>query len=320
MRESPDLCSGRVAIVTGAGRGIGRGEALELARQGASVVVNDLGVATDGSKPSTTPAEEVAAEIRDAGGRAIANHDDVSDWDRAHRLVDTAVSEFGQLDIVVNNAGILRDRMLVNMTPEEWDAVISVHLRGTFAVTRHAAAYWRERAKAGQKAAARIINTSSSSGIYGNVGQTNYGAAKAGIAAFTIIAAQELRRYGVTVNAVAPGALTRMTEDLGRSASDTPDGFNPRHPDNIAPLVVWLASTSADSITGRVFNVRGGHISVAEGWSAGPAVDKEGRWEPAELSDLIPGLVARARGNAGMDGRVPDEPPAPAPEAPAERR
>ncbi len=309
MRESPDLCSGRVAIVTGAGRGIGRGEALELARQGASVVVNDLGVATDGNDPSTTPAEEVTAQIRASGGRAVANHDDVADWDGARRLVESAVSEFGQLDVVVNNAGILRDRMLVNMGPDEWDAVVGVHLRGTFAVTRHAATHWRERAKSGQETAARIINTSSASGIYGNVGQTNYGAAKAGIAAFTVIAAQELRRYGATVNAVAPGALTRMTEGLDRPTPQSPDGFDPRHPDNIAPLVVWLASTRAQNISGRVFNVRGGTISVAEGWSAGPSVDNQARWDPAELTDVIPDLVARAQPNAGMDGRVPQRSP-----------
>src|SRR5688500_15565199 len=206
---------GRVVIVTGAGRGIGRGHALAFAREGARVVVNDLGAEVDGSGSSTGPAGQVVDEIRAAGGQAVANGDDVSDWEGAQRLVNTAIETFGGLDVLVNNAGILRDRMLVNMTEDEWDAVVRVHLKGTFAPTRWAAAYWRERAKAGETNDARVINTSSTSGIFGNPGQTNYGAAKSGIAGFTVILAQELGRYGVTVNAIAPGALTRMTEGLG---------------------------------------------------------------------------------------------------------
>lgn len=300
------ICNGRVVVVTGAGRGIGRGHALEFAREGARVVVNDVGAEVDGTGSSTGPAGEVIEEIRSKGGEAVANGEDVSDWDGAERLVATAIETFGDLHVVVNNAGILRDRMLVNMTPEEWDAVLGVHLRGTFAVARHAGAYWRGQAKSGQLVDARIINTSSASGIYGNIGQTNYGAAKAGIAALTIIAAKELGRYGVTVNAIAPGAQTRMTENLSGSSPTVQgsEGFDERHPDNVAPLVVWLASPQANNITGRVFNARGGHISVAEGWAMGPEVEKGARWAPAELGSIIPDLVAKARPNAEMNGRV----------------
>src|SRR4051794_7514527 len=208
------LCEGRVAIVTGAGRGIGREHALSLAASGAKVVVNDLGGNVDGSGGDLTPAQQVVEEIKGMGGEAVANGDSVSSWEGAQRLINTAIETFGDLHAVVNNAGILRDRVLANMTEEEWDAVINVHLKGTFAPSRWAAAYWREKAKAGEKLENRIINTSSVSGLYGNPGQTNYGAAKAGIASFTQIAARELSRYGVTVNAIAPGALTRMTEGL----------------------------------------------------------------------------------------------------------
>jgi len=301
------ICDGRVVIVSGAGRGIGRAHALEFARQGARVVVNDLGAEVDGTGSSTGPAGTVVDEIRSLGAEAVANGDDVSDDEGAGRLVRAAIETFGRLDVVVNNAGILRDKMLVNMAPDEWDAVIRVHLRGTFGPSRHAAAYWRELAKAGEEVDARIINTSSPSGIYGNVGQTNYGAAKAGIAAFTVIAALELARYGVTVNAIAPVALTRMTENLGPGPRrELPEGeWSPADPANVAPLVVWLGSGESRGITGRVFNVRGGAISVAEGWSAGPGVDKGSRWDPDELGAVIPGLVAEAAPNAGMDGVRP---------------
>jgi NAD(P)-dependent dehydrogenase (short-subunit alcohol dehydrogenase family) len=299
------ICDGRVVVITGAGRGIGREHALEFASQGAKIVVNDLGAEVDGSGSSAGPAGEVVDEVRGMGGEAVANGDDVSDWDGAGRLIQTAIDTFGTIDVLVNNAGILRDRMMVNMTIDEWDAVIRVHLRGTFAPTRHAIEYWRNRSKAGETNDARIINTTSPSGIYGNVGQTNYGAAKAGIASMTIIAAMELGRYGVTVNAIAPAALTRMTEGLGimSSAEKKPEEFDPGDPANIAPLVVWLGSPESAAITGRVFNVQGDHISVAEGWVAGPGASKGDRWDPAELGGIVPDLVAKAAPNANMGGR-----------------
>jgi NAD(P)-dependent dehydrogenase (short-subunit alcohol dehydrogenase family) len=272
------------------------------------VVVNDLGAEVDGEGRSSGPAQDVVEEIHGFGGAAIANVEDVSDFDGARRLIDCAVESFGGLDVLVNNAGILRDRMLVNMSIEEWDAVVRVHLRGTFAPTRWAASYWRDRSKAGELNDARIINTSSSSGIYGNMGQTNYGAAKAGIAAFTIIAAQELARYDVTVNAIAPGARTRMTENLARArgvTSPEPDEFDARSPDNVAPVVAWLASVESAGVTGRVFNVAGGRLSVAEGWHAGPVTDNGARWDPAELGPVVTDLVAQAAPNAGMNGLIP---------------
>jgi NAD(P)-dependent dehydrogenase (short-subunit alcohol dehydrogenase family) len=291
------ICDGRVVIVTGAGRGIGRGHALEFARQGAKVVVNDLGAEVDGSGSSTGPAGEVVDEIRAMGGEAVANGDNVADWEGAQRMVNTAIETFGDLHVLVNNAGILRDRMLVNMTEEEWDAVINVHLKGTFAPCRWAAAYWRERSKEGKENDARIINTSSSSGIYGNPGQTNYGAAKSGIASFSIIAAKELARYGVTVNAIAPGARTRMTENLpGRPPREAPkpEDFDRSAPENVAPLVVWLGSPESKDVTGRVFNVAGGMIGVATPWGRGPAEDKKDRWDPAELGPVVTKLLAES--------------------------
>ncbi|HEX4979233.1 MAG TPA: SDR family oxidoreductase [Acidimicrobiales bacterium] len=299
------ICDGRVVIVTGAGRGIGRGHALEFARQGAKVVVNDLGGAVDGSGSDLTPAEQVVEEIKGMGGEAVANADNVADWEGAQRLVNTAIETFGDLHVLVNNAGILRDRMLVNMTEEEWDAVINVHLKGTFAPSRWAAAYWRERTKEGKENDARIISTSSASGLYGNPGQTNYAAAKAGIAAFTIVASKELARYGVTANAIAPGARTRMTENLGLGAIKVEEGqFDAFAPENVAPLVVWLGSPNSKDITGRVFNVAGGRISVAEAWHAGPGEDKGDRWEPAELDNVVPALVAKAQPNPDMQGNI----------------
>jgi NAD(P)-dependent dehydrogenase (short-subunit alcohol dehydrogenase family) len=298
------LCEDRVVVITGAGRGIGREHALEFARQGADVVVNDVGSAVDGTGASAGPAREVADEVRALGRRAVVNSDDVADEAGAERLINTAIDEFGRIDVLVNNAGILRDRMLINMSYAEWDDVIRVHLRGTFGPSHFAARYWRERAKAGEQPDARIINTSSPSGIYGNAGQTNYGAAKAGIASFTIIAAKELGRYGVTVNAIAPGAATRMTIPLRAGARPAPPAgsFDPSAPDNIAPIVVWLGSRESAGITGRVFNVRGGRISVAEGWHAGPVAEHDRRWDPAELGDVIRALVADARPNADMGG------------------
>ncbi|MCW5893268.1 MAG: SDR family NAD(P)-dependent oxidoreductase [bacterium] len=295
------LCEGRIVIVTGAGRGIGREHALMLAAHGAKVVVNDLGGARDGSGASAGPAEEVVAEIRKAGGEAVVNADDVGDFAGAEKMVRQAVDTFGGLDVVVNNAGILRDRMLVNMAEAEWDAVIKVHLKGTFGPAHFAAAYWRDQAKRlGRGVDARLINTTSVSGIYGNAGQTNYGAAKAGIAAFTIIAARELRRYGVTVNGVAPGALTRMTEDLGMGAAGEEDkaAMSPRW---IAPIVTWLASTESRDVTGRIFEASGRVLAVAEGWHRGPTVAPLD--DPTALGPVVGDLVRRARRNAGMDGQ-----------------
>jgi NAD(P)-dependent dehydrogenase (short-subunit alcohol dehydrogenase family) len=294
------ICDGRVAIVTGAGRGIGREHALLLAAQGASVVVNDLGGAVDGSGGDAGPAQQVVDEIAATGGQAVANTDDVSDWAGAEKLVGTAVEVFGKLDVLVNNAGILRDRMLVNMTEDEWDAVVKVHLKGTFAPSHFAANHFCDRSKAGDDVAGRIINTSSPSGIYGNVGQTNYGAAKAGIAAFTIIAAKELARYGVTVNAVAPGAITRMTEDLGMGTlpDEVKEQMSPRH---IAPIVCWLASPLSATVTGRVFDVTGRMLSVSEGWHRGPSIESPDD-EPEVLGHAVLDLVAQARPNANMAG------------------
>jgi NAD(P)-dependent dehydrogenase (short-subunit alcohol dehydrogenase family) len=294
------LCEGRVAIVTGAGRGIGREHALLLAHHGAKVVINDLGGSMDGQGNDQGPAQDVVDEIKAMGGEALANTDDISDWDGAERLVQSAVDTFGGLDILINNAGILRDRMLTNMSEAEWDAVIKVHLKGTFAPSRHAAAYWRERSKAGETNDARIINTSSPSGIYGNVGQTNYGAAKAGIASFTIIAAKELGRYGVTVNAIAPAALTRMTEGLGMGQADeqTKEQMSPAH---IAPIVCWLSSPESAHVSGRTFDVSGRMLSVSEGWHRGPTLENPTD-DPVELGPLVTELVAKARPNANMFG------------------
>jgi NAD(P)-dependent dehydrogenase (short-subunit alcohol dehydrogenase family) len=293
------LCEGRVCIITGAGRGIGREHSLMLAEQGAKVVVNDLGGEMDGSGKATGPAQEVVDEIVAAGGEAAANTDDISDWEGAQRLVNQAVETFGGLDILINNAGILRDRMLANMTEAEWDAVIQVHLKGTFAPSRWAAAYWRERSKAGETNDGRIINTSSPSGIYGNAGQTNYGAAKAGIAAFTIISAMELGRYGVTVNAIAPAALTRMTENLGmgQAPEEMKEKMSPRW---IAPIVTWLASPESAEVTGRVFDVTGMALSVSEGWHRGPTAEPVD--DPTKMGPIVKDLVAQARPNADMFG------------------
>ncbi len=293
------LLEGRVAIVTGAGRGIGREHALSLASHGAKVVVNDLGGNVDGSGGDLSPAQQVVEEITGMGGEAVANGDSVSSWEGAQRLINTAVETFGDLHVLVNNAGILRDRVLINMTEEEWDAVIAVHLKGTFAPSRWAAAYWREQSKAGKPTDGRIINTTSVSGIYGNPGQTNYGAAKAGIAAFSNIAALELSRYGVTVNCVAPVALTRMTEGLG-PAPETDEEREARSPRWIAPIVTWLASTESAGVTGRVFEASGQTLAIAEGWIRGPKAAPVD--DATEVGPVVEQLLAQARKNAGMDG------------------
>ncbi len=297
------ICEGRVVIVTGAGRGIGRGHALEFARQGAKVVVNDLGAELDGSGGSTGPAGEVVDEIRAAGGQAVANGDDVADWNGAQAIVGSAIDAFGGLDVVVNNAGFLRDRMVVGTSEDEWDAVIRVHLKGHFCVTRFAGAYWREQAKAGAPVDGRIINTSSGAGLLGSVGQGAYSAAKAGIAALTLVEAAELGRYGVTANAIAPAARTRMTEAVFAQTMAKPDeGFDVMAPENVAPLVVWLGSVDSVDITGRVFEVEGGILSVADGWQHGRTIDQGRRWEPDEIGAAVRDLIAQAPEPAAVYG------------------
>ncbi|WP_328614842.1 SDR family oxidoreductase [Amycolatopsis sp. NBC_00355] len=287
------LVEGRVVVVTGAGRGIGRAHALAFAAEGARVVVNDLGAALDGRGGEAGPAQQVVDEIRAAGGEAVANTDDVASWDGAASLVRTALDAFGGLDVLVNNAGFLRDRMLVNLAEEEWDAVVRVHLKGHFAPLRHAAEYWRAEAKAGRTRSARVINTSSGAGLLGSVGQGNYSAAKAGILGLTTVAAAEFGRYGVTVNAIAPAARTRMTEKTFDMAAPD-DGFDAMAPENVSPLVVWLGSVESSGVTGRVFEVDGGRVGLADGWRHGPQRDKGARWAPAELGPVVAELLAES--------------------------
>ena len=290
------ICEGRIAIVTGAGRGLGRAHALMLAGQGAKVVVNDLGGSADGSGSDATPAEEVVAEIKAMGGEAVVDTHNVAQWDGAKAMVDTAIQTFGGLDILINNAGILRDRMLINMTEQEWDSVINVHLKGTFAPTHHAANYWRQQQKAGKAVDARVINTTSHSGLFCNIGQANYAAAKAGIASFSLVAARELQRYGVTVNAIAPRAETRMTHGL---KDWTPEQLERRDPAWISALVTWLASPEAATVSGRVFEAWGYGYTVAESWQHGPMTTATK--EPGELGPKIEQILRFARKNAGID-------------------
>ncbi|HEY2354007.1 MAG TPA: SDR family oxidoreductase [Gaiellaceae bacterium] len=295
----PDL-TGKVAIVTGAGRGIGRSHSLALAAAGAKVVVNDLGGGLAGEGADATPAQQVVEEIKAAGGEAVTNGDNVADFAGAGRMVQQAIDEFGRLDILVNNAGILRDRMLVNMTEDEWDAVIAVHLKGHFAPTQRAAAYWREQSKAGEEVRGRVICTASPSGVFGNVGQANYGAAKAGIAGFTVIVAQELQRYGVTVNCLAPNARTRMTEETFQMSAPE-EGFDPLDPSNISTVVVALCADEAQAITGQVFHVWGGAVNALKGWSAGELFDAPEGWD----SDALLGeLLARFPDGASPPGMI----------------
>jgi NAD(P)-dependent dehydrogenase (short-subunit alcohol dehydrogenase family) len=292
------VVDGRVVIVTGAGRGIGRAHALAFAAEGAKVVVNDIGAGIDGSATGESPAEQVVAEIVAAGGEAVVNGDDVADWAGAENLIRTAIDTYGRLDVLVNNAGFLRDRMLVGMSEQEWDAVVRVHLKGHFATLRHAAAYWRAEVKSGNPVDARIVNTSSGAGLQGSIGQGNYAAAKAGIAEMTIQAAAELKNYGVTVNAIAPAARTRMTVGAGGAMAEAmaapEEGFDAMAPENISPLVVWLGSVESKDVTGRVFEVEGGKITVAEGWRHGPTEDKGARWEPKEIGPVVADLLAKA--------------------------
>jgi NAD(P)-dependent dehydrogenase (short-subunit alcohol dehydrogenase family) len=286
---------GKVAIITGAGRGIGREHALLFAAEGAKLVVNDLGGAVDGSGDDRSPAQQVVDEIKEMGGEAIANADNVADWEGGQRLINSAVEAFGDLHILVNNAGILRDRVLVNMTEEEWDSVIHVHLKGHFVPTRWAAAYWREQSKAGKDVKAAVVNTSSTSGLLGNPGQANYGAAKAGLAAFTVITAQELSRYGVRVNAIAPAARTRMTEstpglsDIVQPPPD-PGAFDAWDPANVSPLVGYLSSDLCP-FTGKVFFVQGGKVQYFQPWTLTHDIDKGDRWTVEELAERVPGIV-----------------------------
>ena len=296
-----NLVEGRVAVVTGAGRGIGREHALMLAANGAKVVVNDLGGATDGTGTDLSPAEEVVNEITGMGGEAVVNGGNVADWDDAKAMIDQAVETFGGLDILVNNAGILRDRMVFSMAESDWDAVINVHLKGTFAPTHHAASYWRERSKAGDENDARVINTSSPSGIYGNIGQSNYGAAKAGIAAFTIITAMELSKYGVTCNALAPAAYTRMTADLPGFSQFDDEAKEKMGPRWIANVACWLASAEASGVTGRVFDVAGSRVGIAEGWVLGPS-GEQGE-DPASVGPVVADIMKQARLNSNMFGK-----------------
>jgi NAD(P)-dependent dehydrogenase (short-subunit alcohol dehydrogenase family) len=308
------VLEGKVAIVTGAGRGIGREHALALAGAGAKVVVNDLGGSLAGEGTDQRPAEEVAEEIRSTGGEAVADYENVADFAGAERLVRHALDAFGGLDVLLNNAGILRDRMLVNMTEQEWDAVINVHLKGHFAPTRHAAAYWRERSKAGDPVRGRVINTSSPSGVFGNVGQANYGAAKGAIAALTLIAAQELSRYGVTVNCLAPNARTRMTEQTFGELPPPAEGSDPLDPGNIPPIAVALCADEAQEITGQCFFVYGGAVNVLRPWDAGELIATDGRWRAAdflaELKDRFPdgaapsGMIAMMAKAGGRSLRV----------------
>jgi len=289
------ICDGRVVIVTAAGRGLWRAHALAFAREGARVVVNDLGVAADGSGGDRTPAEEVVDEIRADGGDAVADASDVTDFEQAGRLVAAALDAFGRLDVVVNNAGFVRDRMFVSCREDEWDAVLRVHLRGHYCVSRRACDHWRAESKAGRAVDARIVNTSSGAGLQGSVGQSAYGAAKAGIAALTLVQAAELARYGVTANAIAPSARTRMTEgpfaDMMRKPAD---GFDAMDPANVSPLVVWLGSAESREVTGQVFEVAGGSIAVADGWRTGPRVDKGARFAPDEVGAVVRDLLAKA--------------------------
>jgi NAD(P)-dependent dehydrogenase (short-subunit alcohol dehydrogenase family) len=291
------LCEGRVVVITGAGRGLGRGHAKEVARQGAQVVVNDIGADLDGSGGSTGPAGEVVEEIRAAGGEAVANGDDISTWEGGANLVRAALDAFGGLHVVVNNAGVVRDRMFANATEDEWDLTMQVHLKGHFTTARHAAAHWRDRAKAGEAVDGRIINTTSGAGLMGSVGQAAYSAAKGGIISLTLVQAAELGRYGVTANAIAPAARTRMTEQVfadDMAKPDDPDAFDAMAADNVAPLVAWLGSTDSAGVTGRVFEVEAGKVSVADGWHHGRVIDKGARWEPIEVGQAVTELLAEA--------------------------
>ena len=289
------ICAGRVVIVTGAGGGLGREHALAFAGEGARVLVNDLGVTNHGEGGGAGPAETVVREIESLGGEAIANTESVADFEAGRRMVEQAMDHFGRLDVVVNNAGFLRDRMFVSTSEEEWDAVINVHLKGHFCVTKHACEVWRKQSKAGEAVEARIINTSSGAGLQGSVGQSTYSTAKAGIAALTLVQAAELGRYGITSNAIAPAARTRMTEAIFADMAKPEDGaFDENDPANVSPLVVWLGSPLSRDITGRIFEVKGGLLGVSDGWRDGPTFDKHEKWAPDEIGAKLAELVDKA--------------------------
>lgn len=289
------ICDGRVVIVTGAARGLGRAHALAFAAEGARVVVNDLGVELDGSGGGSGPAGELVEEIRAAGGEAIANGADVASFEQTSALLGQTLEAFGRLDVVVNNAGFVRDRMFVSCSEEEWDAIIRVHLKGHFCLARHAGEYWRNESKAGRPVDARIINTSSGAGLQGSIGQSAYSAAKAGIATLTLNQAAEMGRYGVTANAIAPSARTRMTEGVFEDMMKEPEsGFDEMDPANVSPLLVWLGSSESREVTGQIFEVAGGMLSVCDGWRTGPQVDKGERWAPDEVGAALQGLFEKA--------------------------
>jgi NAD(P)-dependent dehydrogenase (short-subunit alcohol dehydrogenase family) len=306
------LVDGKVAVITGAGRGLGREHALLLAENGAKVLVNDLGANPDGTGADTGPAHEVAGVIRGMGGDALVNGADVTDFDQAGAMIDQAIAEWGQVDILINNAGILRDRMIFSMTEEDWDAVVSVHMKGHFCPTHHVSRHWRERAKAGEQLSARLINTASPSGLYGNVGQSNYGAAKAGIAAFSLVCSLELARYGVTSNCLAPTAMTRLVLGvMGGEEAVSEEQKEAMAPRWVSVVVAWLCSDEAAAVTGRTFDVRGDRIQISEGWHGGPVGENPG--DPAQLAPVMADLMAAAQPNAdifGNDAEGPGRPPA----------
>ncbi|WP_206363488.1 SDR family oxidoreductase [Sphingomonas crocodyli] len=287
------ICEGRTVIITGAARGLGRSYALAFAAEGANVVVNDIGTSLGGEGRDTSAADAVVAEIIAAGGQAMANYDDVTDWDATKRIVEATVARFGGLDVVVNNAGIVRDRMFVSATPEEWDATMHVHLRGHFCLARHAVDYWRAQQKAGNPVDARIINTTSGAGLQGSIAQAAYSTAKGGIAALTLVQAAELGRYGITANALAPSARTRMTTGaFSEKMAEVTEGFDKQDPDNIAPTVVWLGSVQSKHVTGCVFELEGGRITIEDGWHLGPTVDQDAKWDPANVGAAVDALLA----------------------------
>ncbi|MER7172940.1 SDR family oxidoreductase [Streptomyces mesophilus] len=303
--ETTGLCAERVVVVTGAGRGLGRAHALAFAAEGARVVVNDLGVGLDGTAAGAdSPAARVVAEIEAAGGSAVAHGGDMATSEGASSLIRTALEAYGRVDTLVNNAGFLRDRMLVNLDEDDWDAVMRVHLKGHFLPLKHAAAWWRAEAKAGRTVAARVVNTSSGAGLLGSVGQGNYSAAKAGILGLTSVAAAEMGRYGVQVNAIAPAARTRMTEETFAATMAAPGegDFDAMAPENVSPLVVWLGSSASEGVTGRVFEVEAGKVTVMEGWRRGPSADKGARWAPAEVGDVALKLLASAEAPGAVYG------------------